>query len=46
MWLENNGQMKVVVVDVLGGSCAAFVKGTVHSCMEKLKIWLMYMKKT
>jgi hypothetical protein len=39
--------MEVVIMDVLGGSCAAFVKGTAHSsCMEKQKIWLMYMKKT
>jgi hypothetical protein len=37
--------MEVVIMGVLGRSCAAFVKGTGHSCMEKQKIWLMYMKK-
>jgi hypothetical protein len=37
--------MEVVIVDVLGGSCAAFVKDTAHSCVEKQKIRSMYMKK-
>ena len=46
MLLKNSGQMKVVIVDVLGGNCAAFVKGTAHSCMEKQKMWPMYMKKS
>jgi hypothetical protein len=45
MWLESNGQMEVVIVDVLGRSFAAFVKGTAHSCVEKQKIFLIYMKK-
>jgi hypothetical protein len=37
--------MEVVIVDVLGWTCAAFVKDTAHSCVEKQKIWLIYMKK-
>jgi hypothetical protein len=36
--------MEVAIVDGCGVSCVAFVKGTVHSCMEKQKTLPVYMK--
>jgi hypothetical protein len=34
MWLQNSGEMEVITVGKLGGSCTGFVKSTVNSCME------------
>jgi hypothetical protein len=45
MWLEKSGQTEVVIVDGVGESCVASVKGTLRSCMEKQRILLMYRKK-